>query len=187
MCPDCNQNHSPFDDGCQNLQKYKIINHIMAYCNVNQFNVKKLCKARNITSCDQVEKNFKASAYLAWRNTDYFQEDGEGYRHLAPSSSSMNIVRNFKRKRKLHRSSQPMTLDSGHLVSGNEMDVTLIPSTNHISTNEIIDNSRVIPSDTSIINAAENEIPAFFNNRINIEEIFPSPGFIIFSTYILYI
>jgi len=48
------------------------------------------------------------------------------------------------------------------------MDVTLIPPTNHISTNEITDNSRVISSDTSIIHAAENEIPASFNNRIEI-------------------
>jgi len=43
----------------------------MAYCNINQFNAKKLLKIRNITSCDQVERNFKSSAYLAWSNIDF--------------------------------------------------------------------------------------------------------------------
>jgi len=189
MCPDCNQNHSSFDGSYQILQKYKIINHIMTYCNVNQFNAKKLYKVRNITNCDQIKRNFKSSAYLAWKNTDYFQEDGEGNRHLAPSSSSINIGRNFKRRRKLHRGSNTSTSDSGQMISDNKIDVTLILSTNRNSTNDIIDNLRVISSDTNIINSARNEIPASINNRINIGEIFPAPRIIrdLFDLYTIYL
>jgi len=47
----------------------------MAYCNINQYVAKKLAKIRNIVSCDQVEKNFKSSAYLAWSNVDFSQDD----------------------------------------------------------------------------------------------------------------
>jgi len=52
-----------------------IVNHIMAYCNVNQFTAKRLAKVRNITNCDQVDKNFKSSAYLAWNNVEFFRDD----------------------------------------------------------------------------------------------------------------
>jgi len=41
-------------------QKYKIVNYIMVFCNVNQFKAKKLLKIRGITKSEQVEKTFKS-------------------------------------------------------------------------------------------------------------------------------
>jgi len=61
LCPDCGQLHPLFDTECTIFQNYKIVNFLMAYCNVNQYIAKKLIKSRNIVSCDQVERNFKAS------------------------------------------------------------------------------------------------------------------------------
>jgi len=129
ICPDCNLNHPPFDGGCPIFQKYKIINYVMAYCNINQFNAKKLVKIRNITSPDQVERNFKSSPYLAWNNIEYTQKNGERSRCLIPSST-LNLERNYKRRRKVHRDSNMSTSDSGQMLSGNKMDFTLIPATN---------------------------------------------------------
>jgi len=63
-CPDCNENHPPLDNNCSIFQNYKIVNYIMARCNINQYNAKKLAKIRNII-CKQVETNFKSSDYLA--------------------------------------------------------------------------------------------------------------------------
>jgi len=37
-----------FDFSYPIYQKYKIVNHSMAYCNVNQFQAKKLLKIRSI-------------------------------------------------------------------------------------------------------------------------------------------
>jgi len=75
LCPDCVQLHPLFDTECSIFQKYKVTNYIMAYCNINQYVAKKLAKIRNIVSCDQVKKNFKSSAYLAWNSIDLSQED----------------------------------------------------------------------------------------------------------------
>jgi len=83
---DYNQSHPLFDGDWPILQKYKIINYVMAYCNINQFNAKKFIKIRNITSPGQIERIFKSSAYLAWNNIEFLQENGEGNRQLAPSS-----------------------------------------------------------------------------------------------------
>jgi len=65
-CINCKGAHHPFDMDCPIFNKYKIINATMAYCNINQFKAKKLIKARNITTMDQVERTFKSSAYFAW-------------------------------------------------------------------------------------------------------------------------
>jgi len=35
LCSDCDQLHPLFDTGCNIFQKYKIVNYIMAYCNIN--------------------------------------------------------------------------------------------------------------------------------------------------------
>jgi len=117
ICPDCNQNHSPFDVDCNTFQKYKVINHIMAYCNVNQFNVKKLAKIRNITSCDQVEKNFKSSAYLTWNNVDYSREDSRSIGLRTHPSSLRNFERNNKNRRKSFRRNYTSTSDLGQMMS----------------------------------------------------------------------
>jgi len=57
------ENH-PFDFFCPIFIKYKIVNSIMAYDNINQYKAKKLMKLRGIR-CDQVEAIFKSSAFLA--------------------------------------------------------------------------------------------------------------------------
>jgi len=45
--------------------KYKIVNSIMTYDNVNQYKAKKLMKLKGITRCDQVEVILISSAFLA--------------------------------------------------------------------------------------------------------------------------
>jgi len=44
-CPNCNKNHPPLDYNCFIFQKYKIVNYIMAYCNINQYNAKNWLKS----------------------------------------------------------------------------------------------------------------------------------------------
>jgi len=43
-CINCKNTHHPFDIECPIFHKYRIINAIMAFCNVNQYKAKKLFK-----------------------------------------------------------------------------------------------------------------------------------------------
>jgi len=49
---------------------------MMAFCNVNQFKVKRLMKDRKITNIKQVERTFKSSAFYAWNSDDIFGNYG---------------------------------------------------------------------------------------------------------------
>jgi len=44
-CPDCNENHPPLDYNCSIFQKYKIVNYIMAYYDINQYMQKNWLKS----------------------------------------------------------------------------------------------------------------------------------------------
>jgi len=71
ICVNCKGPHHPFDVSCLIFLKYKIINTIMAYCNINQYKVKRLIRVRNIENLEQTELVFKASAYYAWFSEPY--------------------------------------------------------------------------------------------------------------------
>jgi len=155
-CPDCNQNHPPFNFDCSTFQKYKIVNHIMAYCNVqiNQFAAKRLAKVRNIISCDQVENNFKSSAYLAWNEEDFSGNESGSVRigPLPPLGKSAD--RKKKTRRKFFRGSMSFTLDSTQSPSDGDMDTTMIPT-------NIVNSSQVNAASAS--NNSVNSIPPITN------------------------
>jgi len=109
-----------------------------------------LVKIRNITSCEQVETSFRFLAYLAWNNDDYSQKDREGNRPLALSSSSINISKNSRRKRGLYRGSSASMSDSSQLITGNELDMTLIPSTCGNNINDLMVNPNNSSNDSSL-------------------------------------
>jgi len=149
MCPDCNQIHL-FFVGCSIFQKYKIINYIMAYCNINQYIAKKLVKIRNITSYNQVEKNFKSSAYLAWDNVDFSQEESKPVGRVTPSTFR-SIGGKDKSKRKPLRKKYKSTSHSGQLLSENDLDVTLIlnivcnnPKESSVNLNDVAINKNTV-------------------------------------------
>jgi len=100
----------------------------MAYCNVNQFTAKRLAKIRNIANCDQVERNFKSSAYLAWNNVELFSEEprSDGLKSFPfPEKNAERKNRN-KNRRKSHKDSLSSTLDTG-LPSEVDFDLAMIP------------------------------------------------------------
>jgi len=62
-CINCKGLHHPFDLSCSIFHKFKLINTIMAYCNINQYKAKRLIKIRNISNIEQAEQIFKSSTF----------------------------------------------------------------------------------------------------------------------------
>jgi len=48
-CVNCGGSHHPFDQFCSIFYKYKLVNTVMAFCNVSQFKAKRLFKTKNVT------------------------------------------------------------------------------------------------------------------------------------------
>jgi len=53
-CPNCKSEYPPFEASCLIFLKYKIVDAIIAYCNINQFKAKRLMKSRKLVSLNQV-------------------------------------------------------------------------------------------------------------------------------------
>jgi len=117
-------------------------------------------------------------------NVDYSQEDKERNRPLAPFSSSINIGKNSRRRRGLHKGSS--AFDSGQLITDNELDMTLILSTCDNNINDLMANPNNSSNDNSCTNLLNNDITTSCNNNINIEQVFSAPGVIIRDLYDLY-
>jgi len=100
----------------------------MTYCNVNQYFAKKLTKIRNIMSFDQVEKTFKFSAYLAWDNVDFSQEEVKPIGQVTHPSTFRSIGGKGRSKCKSLRERYTSTSNSGQMASENDFDIILIPT-----------------------------------------------------------
>jgi len=158
----------------------------MAYCNVNQFTAKRLAKVRNITNCDQIDKNFKLSAYLAWNNADFFRDNPKPVGIESRPPPEKIVDRKNKNRQKIYRGSFSSTLDTGQSPSEFDMDLTLIPANNSISSNDNDTNFNKNSNNGLSSNSEFDTILANNNNTINIEEIFPAPDVIIKDLFELY-
>jgi len=99
----------------------------MAFCNTSQFTAKKLIKSKSITSCDQVERLFKSSAYLAWNNTDIFSEYGN-----TETGSTFSILSSRVKNLRKHKSKPTKPIiranrDRDFFCNDDLMENTLIP------------------------------------------------------------
>jgi len=149
----------------------------MAYCNINQYIAKKLAKTRNIVNCEQVEKNFKSSAYLAWNNMD-----DTGFTGRAPQLLTYRSTGDRKRnKRNPLKDRSISTSDSGQRLSDNDLNATVVPNLGYTNSKD----STAIPSGSNS-NIIKDTPEVFSDISINIEEIFPAPGVIIKDLFDLY-
>lgn len=65
-CINCGGDHEAFSLICPALEKFKIINTIMAFTNCNMLRAKKILKTRNFTSTRQASLALRSSAFMGW-------------------------------------------------------------------------------------------------------------------------
>jgi|GEM_PF-3730276 len=128
LCPDCKQIHAPFEKVCPIFLKYELVNAVMAFCNVSQFNAKKLIKSKGIIKLEQVYKVFKSSAYLAWNNADIFSNLGTSENSYIPSTAVGKTKKLASRRLRNNRLNSTATSGSDQLIIDNNVDMTLMPS-----------------------------------------------------------
>jgi len=179
QCPDCKQNHAPFDFNCSIFQKYQLINHVMAFCNTSQFIAKRLIKSKNISNCNQVERIFKSSAYLAWDNFDLLSEHDITDSGSFPPISRFRMRRSASRKSKPNKLNNPTIVDNDYNCNNNSMDNTLVP-TMEGGDKTIVDQQTAMSFRRNSNNIVYSDRT---NNITNVEKLFPSPGVIIKDIY----
>jgi len=154
----------------------------MAFCNTSQFIAKRLIKSKNITDCNQVERIFKSSAFLAWDNIDLFSEQDITDSGLVPSTSRVRVRGLVSRKPKLNRSSNPVILDSDYNCDNNSMDNTLVLLT--VSGEKTpLDQQTAMSFRRNSDNLVYSDSSDRTNYTTNIEKLFPSPGVIVKDIY----
>jgi len=154
----------------------------MAFCNTSQFIAKRLIKGKNISNCDQVEKIFKSSAYLAWDNFDLFSDHDITDSGSFPPISRIRKRRSAVRNSKPNKINEPTIVDSDYNCNNINMDNTLVP-TMVGGDNATVDQQTVMSSRRNSDNIGCSDNSDGTNNVANVENLFPSPGVIIKDIY----
>jgi len=183
-CVNCKRPHH-FDASVPIFHKYKSINTVMAFCNINQYKTKRLIKARNIDSVEQVELTFKATAYYAWNAQDL----APGTNLLKRSStlslhkSSQLDLRKLRRRRRSNSGNLNFLGNEGnlHKVISNE-DQTLIPQ---LEAEDILSEQPPLSRAPSRTREVEGSISSIASDN-RVEIVFPVPGFILNEIFQLY-
>jgi len=154
----------------------------MAFCNTSQFIAKRLIKSKNITNCNQVEKIFKSSAYLAWDNFDLFSEHDIADSGSFPLISRIRMRGSASRKSKPNKLNKPVIVDSDYNCNNNSMDNTLVPTMDG-GDKAIVDQQTAMSFRRNSDNIVYSDSGDRTNNTTNVEKLFPSPGVIIKDIY----
>jgi len=185
QCPDCKLNHAPFDFNCSVFQKYRLVNHVMAFCNTSQFIAKRLIKSKNITDCSQVESFFKSSAYFAWDKVDLFSEHDIADSSSVPSVSRIRIKGSANRRIKLNKRSNQEIVNNDCNENNNNMDNTLVPIGDEMD-KSLADYQTAMSFRRNSNNTAYSDTSDRTNNTTIVDKLFPSPGVIIKDIYELF-
>jgi len=160
----------------------------MAYCNINQFKAKKLIKARNITTIDQVERTFKSSAYFAWSLLGIDSEaDSVRESSIASLRRGLQGRRRSKTisKRNEHCGEK---IGSSLVLEENVVDQTLVPKSPMDQDNYLIgENPEFTANQLALVPDTDQAEPsAFAHSDSGMEALFPAPGLILNELFQLY-